>query len=304
MGSLRIHRQRSVASRCLAAFLVVGGVVLAASVSAFGAGALVVSQSTGLVQGQSVLVTGSGFAKSAFGYVVECNGTPNEPTVFIGSPFFQSLPVGCSAPSLKHIASTSGTGTLAVTFTVHEGRKLGPPCGINTVLAGCPPGDSANFRPHGDAQNYPCPPSPAQQAAGVTCQLVFFDTAHERVAIPIKFMGAGLPPPPATTVPKTTTTVAKTTTTLPRPTTTLPRVTTTLPQPTTPVRPVSLASGGGTTTPTAPHAVVKASASTLAFTGIGTTGKIVAAIGATLVLFGLLLFFVDVRKTALWLLGL
>jgi len=49
---------------------------------------------------------------------------------------------------------------------------------------------------------------------------------------------------------------------------------------------------------------VKASASTLAFTGIGTTGKIVAAIGATLVLFGLLLFFVDVRKTALWLLGL
>jgi len=42
----------------------------------------------------------------------------------------------------------------------------------------------------------------------------------------------------------------------------------------------------------------------LAFTGLGKPGVLLAILGFALVLIGLVLFFFDVRKIALWLLGL
>jgi hypothetical protein len=60
------------------------------------------------------------------------------------------------------------------------------------------------------------------------------------------------------------------------------------------------------TSPPAPKvpAAVKPSTSPLAFTGFGETGRIIAVLGAVLVLIGLVLYFVDVRKVVLWLLGM
>ncbi len=52
-----------------------------------------------------------------------------------------------------------------------------------------------------------------------------------------------------------------------------------------------------TTTPAKPTGV-------LAFTGFGPTGQLLAMLGMILVLIGIVLYFVDVRKFALWLLGL
>jgi hypothetical protein len=42
----------------------------------------------------------------------------------------------------------------------------------------------------------------------------------------------------------------------------------------------------------------------LAFTGIGLPEKILAGVGALLVLFGLALYFFDLKRVAVWFLGL
>ncbi len=214
--------------RLVAAALVVAGFLSFASAQAFATGALNLSSATGLVQGQVVLVAGTGLAANAFGYVLECNGTPGEPTVYVGPPFDESIPVGCSPPSLKQIVSTTPTGSMSASVKVHVSRKLGPPCSSNSVFGPCGRADSAHLRPRADAQNYPCPPSPAQQAAGVTCALVFYDTAHETVGAPIKFVGGE----PIVKVTPTTTPGGSTT-----PTTAPHTTPTTAPHTTTPTSP-------------------------------------------------------------------
>ena len=165
----------------------VGSVVWVASTPAWAAGTLHVSVATGLVQRQIVTVTGRGFAPRTYGYVLECNGTPGQPTVLVGSPFDTSLPVGCSAPSLKHIVSTTANGVLSTTFQVRLSKKIGPPCGVSMVLGGCGRTDSAHQHPRKDAENYPCPPTPAQEARGVRCLLVFYDAAHDVASARIAF---------------------------------------------------------------------------------------------------------------------
>ena len=105
-------------------------------------------------------------------------------------------------------------------------------------------------------------------------------------------------------------TVPSTTPTTPPPT--APAVTTSATQP--PVHPgTSPASGtpsgaarpttGGSPAVTAPG-TVRANSGSLAFTGLGKPGVLLAIFGFALVLIGLVLFFLDVRKLALWLLGL
>ena len=167
--------------------LVAGSVVCMASAPASAAGTLHVNPATGLGQKQIVAVTGSGFAGHTFGYVLECNATPGEPTVFVGPPFDQSLPVGCTAPSLKHLVSTTATGALSTTFQVRLSKKLGPPCGSAAVLGRCGRIDSSGQHPRKDAQNFPCPPTSAQVAHGVRCVLIFDDAAHESASAPIAF---------------------------------------------------------------------------------------------------------------------
>jgi hypothetical protein len=317
VGPFGKGRERAVTRRVLAVVLMVGAFLFFGSAAAFATGpSISVRPNTGLTGGKTVTVVGSGLAAGAKGYVMECNEAPGEPTVRIGPPFDESLPIGCSAPSLKRIVSTTANGTLATTTIVHEGRKLGPPCGVFPIIAGCAHADSAGQRPRGDAQNYPCPPSPAQQVAGVTCALVFVDTSHDQAAAPIVFLGPKAPPPPPTTTPGTTGTTSPGTTgtTAPGTTgTTAPGTTpTTAAHGSTPVpgattggspaaatKPAS-ASAPGSTSPGS----VTASSGSLAFTGLGSVGKVLAVVGGILLLLGLVLYFFDVKKLAAWFLGL
>jgi len=81
--------------------------------------------------------------------------------------------------------------------------------------------------------------------------------------------------------------------------------------PTTPVRAVTTGAPAPATQPvgdpspaaTSPGAV-RASSGSLAFTGLGKTGKLIALFGAILVLMGFVLFVIDLRKVAHWFLGL
>jgi Neocarzinostatin family len=296
--------------------LVVGGLVFFEQAAAFAAATIQVTPATGLVSGKTVTVVGSGLAGSAKGLVLECNEAPREPTVFVGPPFDMAEPVGCSAPSLKHIVTTSASGTLATTLVVREGRKLGPPCGFDPVDGACSNHrDSAGNKPGKDAQNYPCPPSPAQQVAGIGCAIVFIDTSQEQVSAPITFLEPLTPAPPGTTtptVPGTTPTTKPTTpTTAPPPTpstvpstppTTLPR-TSPSSSPVPPVLPGSSPPAKtGTATSPSPGSVATSSGH-LAFTGLGRSGKLLAALGGFLLLLGLVLLFSDVRRFLPWLLG-
>ena len=274
----------------------------------------------GLTGGEKVTITGSGLAANAKGYVLECNEAPGEPTVNIGPPFDESLPIGCSAPSLRRITATTPAGTLSTIIVVHEGRKLGPPCGVFPVIAGCGRADSSGKRPHGDAKNYPCPPSPVQQVLGVKCALVFIDTGHDEVSAPISFLGAPAPPP-ATVPPTTPVTPPKTPpggpqtspgappgTGDPSPgSQTSPATPPGTGDPSPAVTPAAATAPGASTaaTPgaTAPG-TVSASSGSLAFTGLGLPEKIMAGLGAFLVLFGLALYLFDLKRVAAWFLGL
>jgi len=313
MGFLHNYRQRHVGDRLVAMGLLAGGLVIATAGPAFGAAALTLSKSSGLSQAQVVSVSGSGLSGGSYGYLLECNDTPGEPTVTVGPPFDSILPVGCSAPNLKHIVHTTAGGTLLTSFRVHESRKLGPPCGLPQVLGPCGHPDSARKGPRGDAQNYPCPPSPAQQAAGITCSIVFLDNSQDVVSTPIAFVGGGPPVKTSPGAPGATPPGAPGTTSPgSSPGTTSPGGSQPGAQPGT--QPAGASSGGtpsggsssasGGSASSGTPGVVKASSGSLAFTGLGKPGVLVAVVGFALVLIGLLLFFFDIRKIAWWLLGL
>ena len=87
------------------------------------------------------------------------------------------------------------------------------------------------------------------------------------------------------------------------PTTAVPAVTPSGPTgPSPPAAPASVRSVAPATAPaTAPRS---ASSGALAFTGFGRIGQLISLLGALLVLAGLVLYFVDVRRTMQWLLGL
>jgi hypothetical protein len=138
---------------------------------------------------QSVNVTGSGFAASSEGNLLECNGAPNQPTVALPAPVSSKVPVGCSAPSLSAVVSTSSSGTLSTSYKVVQGT-VGPPCGSSgALIVQCPGTDSSGASPATEAAAYPCPPTPAQQAAGVVCVLEFGDAAGNTASSPIGFAG-------------------------------------------------------------------------------------------------------------------
>jgi len=141
--------------------------------SAAAGGTLTVQPDTNLTDGQNVTVTGSGMKASSYGSVLECNLTDNEPTVQVEG---NAVPVGCTDP-LKTIQSTDASGAFTRQFTVHTGT-IGPP-GQGTDSAGQPASS--------DAAKYPCPPTPAQQASGSTCDIVFGDTGGDANTTPITF---------------------------------------------------------------------------------------------------------------------
>lgn len=256
------RRGRKIGIGLVFALAALGGCALATP--ALAAGSLSVTPNSNLTNGQTVTVTGSGFAASNPGGVLECNTASGEPTIAVAG---NQVPVGCTNP-LVHLTTTSASGALSYPFPIVQGT-VGPPASGT---------DSSGGNAATDAANYPCPPTAAQLAAGVTCDIVFGDLAGDEATAPITFQGQSTTT--STTQPGSTTTSTtqpgSTTTTTAPPTTT----TTTAPPTTTSTAPVSVQaspvpppsspsspSGGPSlqATPTAPGA----SSPTLAFTGPG-----------------------------------
>ena len=195
-----------------AGFVATGFGIVGFTVSAWAAGTITASPNTGLTNGQTVNLSGSGFAASSTGNLLECNNAPGQPTVHLGSPVNSDVSVGCTAPALSAstLTSTSATGTVSKAYQVKSGT-IGPPCGVpNALISTCPATDSAGKSPTADAANYPCPPTAAQQSAGVTCSVSFGDQAGDQAQATISFQGQSSPTttaaPTATTQPVSTTT--------------------------------------------------------------------------------------------------
>ncbi len=172
------------------------GLLLSRPASA--AATLAVGPSTGLTAGESVTVTGAGFDESSTGGVLECNNDASQPTV---SVLGNDIPVSCTNP-LSNVASTDASGNLSTTFTIESG-VTGPP-GPGTDTSG---GDAAT-----DAADYPCPPTPAQMSAGVSCVISYGDEAGAKATIPISFAVGGTTTA-TTSLPSSTTTTTQPTTT-------------------------------------------------------------------------------------------
>jgi hypothetical protein len=253
----------------LASVLVVmGSVILGTSMSAYAAASLTGSPTTGLSNGSAVTLTGTGFAKSSIGNVLECNSDPNQPTVLVGGLVNSTISVSCTAPSLEALVTTTSKGAVSTVFDVVEGT-VGPPCGAAPAAATCPATDSAGNDPTADAALYPCPPTAAEQATGDVCQLTYGDEANDSASVNISFAastttttagattttttGGGTTTTEGatttTTTGGTTTTEAPTTTTSEAPTTTTTAATTTTVAPTT-------TTTAGTTTTTAPPTTI------------------------------------------------
>ncbi|MBV8161057.1 MAG: IPT/TIG domain-containing protein, partial [Acidimicrobiia bacterium] len=144
-------------------FLVAAGAVPAITILLFQAPAgaapsVTVTPSSGLTNGQTVTVSGSGFSGS-IGAVTECNTATGEPTVLVAG---QQIPVSCSNP-LTALQNLTGGAFSGKSFTVHSGT-VGPP-GTGT--------DSAGHDAAADAASYPCPPTAAQVAAGAACVIAY-----------------------------------------------------------------------------------------------------------------------------------
>src|SRR5581483_7658124 len=169
--------------------------------------------------------------------ILECNSDPGQPTIVV---FGNAAPVSCTSP-LSALANTDGSGNLPSTpFTVHTGTT-GPP-GSGT--------DSAGHDAAADAALYPCPPTPAQLAAGVTCVLAFGDLSGDKATHEIHFTGEVAATTTTTAASTTTSTAATTTSTKPATTTTTQATTTTTHATTTTTTGGTTTTTGATTTTT------------------------------------------------------
>ena len=140
-----------------------------------------------ITAGTVVTLTGSGYSHDSPGTFLECNSDPTQPTVsYLGNP----LPVSCTNPLSRSqgpgVVTTSVGGTLGPDdYTVDEGT-IGPPC-APTSCTGEAATDSSGGDPYVDAAAYPCPPTPAEVAAGDVCTISFGDSAGDAVAVPLTF---------------------------------------------------------------------------------------------------------------------
>jgi neocarzinostatin family protein len=191
--------------------------LLAFSGTASATATLTVTPSTGLSNGSVVTVSGSGFADSSTGAVLECNSDPGQPTISVAG---NAVPVSCTSPFSSLHTTTSGGALAAVSFTIKQGT-VGPPA-TGT--------DSSGGQASTDAANYPCPPTPAQVTDGDDCTIAFGDQAGDEATVVISFGGVA-PTTTTTTEGGTTTTTTSSTTTT---TTEAPTTTTTTAAPTGP----------------------------------------------------------------------
>ncbi|HVA02507.1 MAG TPA: hypothetical protein VMU64_02070 [Acidimicrobiales bacterium] len=192
---------------------------------------------SGLAGGEVVSLSGAGFTKGSLASIEQCNSDPTQPVMlFLGN----DVPVSCSQISITTISSK---GVLTGTHTMKTGTVGPPTTGTPTctqtvpttsVITGC----STSGNPATDAAKFPCPPTPAQQAAGDTCVLAIGDQAGDR-AIGIALFGTETVPTSSTSTTgggtsttggSTSTTGATTTTTGTTTTTTSPTSTSTATQ--------------------------------------------------------------------------
>jgi hypothetical protein len=183
---------------------------------------------SGMAAGDVVKVSGTGFSPGALASIVQCNSDPAQPVIFF---LGNDIPVSCSPLAIVTIPSKGATkGDLSGTHTLTTGT-VGPPLtGQPTTCNQVVPSTSTitacttSTNAATDATSYPCPPTPAQQAAGYTCVLAIGDQAGDRAIGTILF---GTEPPPTSGTTSTTQGVTTTTTEAPTTTTAVPPTTTT-----------------------------------------------------------------------------
>ncbi|HUI02070.1 MAG TPA: hypothetical protein VLZ77_00895 [Acidimicrobiales bacterium] len=147
------------------------------TVAAGGAPSITITPDSGLTNGQKVTVKGAGFTPASAGGMAECNNAPNQPTMSVEG---NAVPVGCTNP-LNSLASTNTSGGFTATFTVRTGT-IGPPAQGST--------DSAGHSAAADAAAYPCPPTAAQAAAGITCGISYGDASGKQASADLHFAAA------------------------------------------------------------------------------------------------------------------
>ena len=161
-----------------------------------GTGSATVDPATCLVNDSLMNISATGLtpatADNYLGQFVECNSDPNQPTdSILGNP----IPVSCS-DYLKYVFTPDAAGTASMpnpsnvpdplpAFSVVDGTT-GPPC-APALCTGSTLTDSSGGNVYTDAANYPCPPTPAQVAAGDTCYVAVRDFGGDQIDVPIDF---------------------------------------------------------------------------------------------------------------------
>jgi hypothetical protein len=144
-----------------------------------------VSPSTGLSTSgtTSATITSTNWDASSDTYFVpiECNSDPTQPTY---SVFGHNVPVGCSEFVVEQTSKYYSNGTLSYPYSVPSGN-------IGSSDSGT---DSAGNPANQDAANYPCPPTAAEQKAGVICAvaLVGITSSFSPTAVavaPVEYSG-------------------------------------------------------------------------------------------------------------------
>lgn len=213
-----------------------------------------VDPATCLVGGMKTTVTGSGFVPDSIGSVLECNADTGQPVVNHSGAL---IPVSCSTLALMTTTSSGGLPSANQSFTVLEtspgftigGNNSGTEQNSSTDTS-CTGACTGNLA--ADAVNYPCPPTSAQIAAGVSCVIAVADLGLDEVVVPISFNTAVAPPAGGGATTKTSS--AKT-----------------------------------SSTKSATASATRTSGSSLAFTGPGSMLWILGIVGVALIALGLLL---------------
>ena len=176
--------------------------------------AVAASPASGLSQGNSVTVTGTGFTPGSPGSVTECNITPGEPA---GNSQFPNLGIACVPPTFGYFPPTPTAPPTSQSTAPSSGPALpypGPYPGPPPQPPGSFPGTfvttasgafqssftvvEGNIGQTTASAAYPCPPSPANLAAGGSCVAIVGDAAGEQAQVPLGITGP--PPTPSVTV--------------------------------------------------------------------------------------------------------
>lgn len=216
---------------------------------------LTVDPGTCLTGGTPIAITGSGYTPNSLGIVLQCNSDPGQPEVMLGGLVNENVPVSCTGIALANAVHT-GTGSFTSSWDTIDG-VTGPPCGKTGDLIATCPADSTGGNALTDAANYPCPPTPTQQAAGDTCTIAFGDEGGKTATVPITFAMDATASTGAGGVPPSTTATTS---------------------------PATSASTTGAAATAAP--ATAASSGSLAFTGPGTGLYIIGAAGLIMILLG------------------